>query len=262
MVAITSQRQQLFGFIQEVYIFIYNWRMDLWRLTWPFVVLEFIYLWARFFASGGPDHQDTTAASAYYFFLALVTLVPLAARLQKFVLEPGPVTGWLEGAPATSVAIWIQAFLRYAAPVLFILCLAVIFMFWISNPADYGATPTNISIGLVMTLGLSVVMTRFVFVFPLAFVKGRSDMRRSWEMTSGQYFRLFLIIGLSTVPFRLIYRVCDVLGLYVWNSDAISVSNKLAFYFLAVFLPSTMAMMGQLVVTIVSITLLFRQIEV
>lgn len=260
MVAVTSQRQQLFGFIQEIYAFIYLWREDLWRLTWPFVLLEFIYLWARFFASGGPSHT-ATAASAYYFFLALATLVPLAARLQKFVLEPGSVAGWLERAPATAVATWIRALVRYIAPAFLILCVAMAFMMWLSNPAHFGPTPTNISIGFAMTLGLSVVMMRFILVFPLSFTDSGPDMRLSWKMTGGHYFRLFLIIGFSTVPFRLVYRLCDALGLYVWNSEAISVSNKLAFYFFAVFLPSTMAIMGQLVVTIVSITLLYRQIE-
>lgn len=165
----TRGRARLFETIKAVYCFIYQWRKDLWRLTWPFVLLEFIYLWARFYAQGGPGHTLSNAASLFYTGLALATLIPFAARIQHFALHPGRVHTWALPKTGSSVGIWTRAFVHYLAPLCAIFFGASLLIVGLSNPATHGLTVTNLAIGLAMTLGVSFLMTRFLFVLPLAF---------------------------------------------------------------------------------------------
>lgn len=77
-------------------------------------------------------------------------------------------------------------------------------------------------------------------------------------MTRGDYFFLFLLFGFSTVPFRLIHRLSDLLGNWVWSLPWTDASDKTALHFYAVFLPSTFAIMSQLVIVIVTMTFAFQ----
>lgn len=259
MGALPSRHAHLFTVVRDVYGFIFTWRADLLRLTWPFIVLEFIYLWARFFAAGGPDHSASTAVSVFYTFLATVTLVPFAARIQRFALDPKPVDGWLDKNPRSAVWVFMGSFLQFIVPVVAIFLIAAFAMMVISDPTTLGLTPANFIIGFVMAISLGVVITRFIFVFPLSFEKERGRMGQSWRMSSGQHVFLFLLFGFSTVPFRLIYKLSEYLGQYVWASEQIAVTEKLSLYFFAVFLPSTMAIIAQLLITIVTVTIVYQK---
>ena len=251
-------RNHLFETIRDVYSFIFRWRGDLWRLTWPFVLLEFIYLWARFYAQGGPEHTLSNAASHFYTLLAIATLIPFAARIQHFALHPGLVQTWGGRRTARTVGTWTRALVHFLAPLITILFGASLLILGLSNPATQGLTMTNLSIGLAMTLGVSFLMARFLFVLPLAFEGACDQFGKSWQMTKGSYFFLFLLFGSSTVPFRLIYRLSDLTGTWVWSLASTDMSEKTALHFYAVFLPSTFALMGQLVIAIVTMTFAFH----
>lgn len=253
-------RSSLFSTISETYRLIFKWRGDLLRLIWPFVLLEFIYLWARFFASGGPVHDETSIVSLVYLSLAFATIVPLAARVQKFSLSPEPINHWPQGGNSRRNLLWARCFGAWCLPLVLTLIVASVAMMLISNPAVYGVTRTNTLIGLAMTVGLSVIAVRLILVFPLAFETGAIDLSKAWQLSKGRYLFLFLLFGFSTVPFRLVYRLCDLVGQEVWSNSAIPVASKLAFYFFAVFLPSTLAIVAQMIVLVVAVTLVYRQI--
>lgn len=254
----TQDRAGLFSTISETYGLIFQWRGDLLRLIWPFVLLEFIYLWARFFASGGPSHDEVSLVSFVYLFLAFITIVPLAARVQQFALTPGPIGSWLQAGNLSRNRLWARTFFVWCLPLLLAVIAASALMILVSNPAIHGVTSVNASIGLATTLVLSVLVTRLILVFPLAFDREKIDLSKAWQLSRGRYLFLFLLFGFSTVPFRLVYRLCDLLGQEVWSNPGLPVASKLAFYFLAVFLPSTLAIVSQVIVLIVAVTLVYR----
>lgn len=256
----TSIRSSLFSTISETYRLLYQWRGDLLRLIWPFVLLEFIYLWARFFASGGPQHDETSVISLVYLSLAFVTIIPLAARVQQFALAPEPVDNWPQRGNSRRNRLWVQAFCAWCLPLVLTLVLASALMMLVSNPAVYGVTAVNATIGLLLTFALSIMVVRLILVFPLAFESGTIDLSQAWQLSKGRYLFLFLLFGFSTVPFRLVYRLCDLIGQAVWANPALPVASKLAFYFFAVFLPSTLAIVAQMIVLIVAVTLVYREI--
>lgn len=258
----TPDRAGLFSTISEVYRLLYQWRGDLMRLIWPFVLLEFIYLWARFFASGGPEHDELSRVSFGYLFLAFITIIPLAARVQQFALSPGPIRTWRQPGSLSRNRLWTLTFLAWCLPLILAVIAASALMILVSNPAVHGVTSVNGSIGLATTLVLSVLVTRLIIVFPLAFDRGKINLSRAWVLSRGRYLFLFLLFGFSTVPFRLVYRLCDLLGQEVWSSPELPVASKLAFYFLAVFLPSTLAIVAQMIVLIVAVTLVYREVTI
>lgn len=260
MTSEASRRTGLFSTIGVVYRSLYQWRGDLLRLTWPFVLLEFIYLWARFIASNGPFHDETSLVSLAYLSLALITIIPLAARVQQFTLAPGPVDNWLQHGNSRRNWLCTRAIVAWSLPILLTLIIASTIMMLVSNPAVYGITAVNVSIGLLMTLVLSVIVTRLILVFPLAFDKGIIDLSQAWKLSTGRYLSLFLLFGFSTVPFRLVYRLCDLIGQEVWSNNTLSTASKLAFYFFVVFLPSTLAIVAQMIVLIAAITLVYREV--
>lgn len=250
----------MFSTITDVYRFLFTWRRHLLRLIWPFVVLELIYLWARFFAYGGPGHDEVSLISLGYLALALMTLVPLASRVQQFVLAPEPVESWVDFASLPRNWLWTRTFAAWSVPLILAILAASALMILISNPATQGITRTNGAIGLILTGGLSVLVVRLILVFPLAFDKGSTRLAEAWQLSKGRYFFLVLLLGFATVPFRLLYRMCDLIGEQVWSNPDLAVVSKLAFYFFAVFLPSTMAIIAQIIVLIVAVTFVYRDV--
>lgn len=258
MVPTPSFRQRLMDTIVQSYRFIYTWRRDLWRLTWPFVVLEWIYLWAQLYAMGGPGHSESTPASLYFMFLAAATLVPYAARIQGFVLDPQPVTAWRAPGMKSFLKAWARGLLHYLVPALGLMIGVSLLMLIVSNPAVEGLTPANFLLGLVMTGGLALVMTRFAFMLPLS-LEGRSDQfARSWALTRGHFAFLFLLYGLATVPMRLLYRLAEALGLWIEGLPDLSLAAKTGLHFYLVLLPSAAAIMGQLLIALVALTLVYK----
>lgn len=256
----TPDRNSLFSTVTEVYRFFITWRRDLLRLIWPFVLLEFIYLWARFLALGGPTHGEVSLISLGYLFLALMTLVPLAARVQKFALAPGAVDNWVQFASLPRNWLWARTFAAWCLPLVLATLAASALMILVSNPATQGVTRTNVAIGLMLTVIMSVFAVRLILVFPLAFDTGRTTLSDAWRLSRGRYFFLFLLFGFATVPFRLLYRLSDLVGQEVWSNPELPVASKLAFYFFVVFLPSTMAIIGQILVSIVAVTFVYRDV--
>lgn len=256
----TPDRNGLFTMVTEVYRFFITWRLDLLRLIWPFIFLEFIYLWARFFAFGGPIHDEISLFSLGYLFLALMTLVPLAARVQEFALAPGPVESWVQFASLPRNWLWARTFAAWCLPLVLAALTGSALMILISNPATLGLTRTNVSIGLMLAAVMSVLFVRLILVFPFAFDTGRIVLTNAWRLSRGRYFFLFLLFGFATVPFRLLYRLCDMIGQEVWSNPGLPVASKLAFYFFAVFLPSTVAIIGQILVLIVVVTFVYRDV--
>lgn len=256
----TVDRSGLFSTIGEVYRFIGVWRRDLFRLLWPFILLEFIYLWARFFAFGGPGREDVSLISFAYLFLALVTLVPLSARVLEFALAPGPVESWLEFASLPRNWLWAKTFTAWCLPLGLAVVSASALMMLVSNPAVHGLTTTNTAIALALTAIMSVLIVRLILVFPLAFDTGKVALARAWGLSKGRYFFLFLLFTFSTVPFRLVYRLCEMIGEAVWANPDLAVATKLAFYFFVVFLPSTMALIVQFIVLIITVTFVYKDV--
>lgn len=253
-------RNGLFSTVTEVYRFLLTWRKDLLRLIWPFVLLEFIYLWARFFTFGGPAHDEVSLVSLGYLFLALMTLVPLAARVQEFALAPGPVDSWVQFASLPRNWLWARTFLAWCLPLALAVLVGTGLMILVSNPVTLGITGTNVSIGLVLSTVMSVLAVRLILVFPLAFDTGSTLLADAWRFSKGRYFYLFMLSGFGTVPFRLLYRLCDMIGQEVWSNTGLQVASKLAFYFFVVFLPSTVAIIGQILVLIVAVTFVYRDV--
>lgn len=253
-------RNGLFSMVAEVYRFLIMWRQDLLRLIWPFVLLEFIYLWARFIAFSGPIHDEVSLISFGYLFLALMTLVPLAARVQEFALAPGAVDSWVQFASLPRNRLWARTFVAWCLPLVLAVLVGTGLMILISNPVTLGVTRTNMSIGVGLSIVMSVLAVRLILVFPLAFDKGRAVLADAWRLSKGQYFYLFMLSGFATVPFRLLYRLCDMVGQEVWANTGLPVASKLAFYFFAVFLPSTVAIIGQILVLIVAVTFVYRDV--
>lgn len=242
------------------YKFVIDWRHDLYRLLWPFVLAEFVGIWGAFLGRSPIADETSQFLGKVCTVMALVVLIPLAARVQRFALDPKPVKRWELWQFGKDEGLILWAMVSQAMPMFVSFCFFGTIILIIDGGQENYTAPVPLFFAVLTAISISVFLSRLLIIYPMTLAKGRPSVKETWRLTRGHYIRLLLILGFSTVPFRLVYRLGAFVDSYVW-SDPLNVSPAdMLLYLLGGLIPSAIAAIGQIMMTLVAITLVYKEI--
>jgi hypothetical protein len=268
----TNTRQDSLSFLPRRYVevlkiatgsyrFAYQWRHDLYRLLWPFVLAEFVGIWGVFLSRVPNASPDGKTIGQISLVMALVILIPLAARVQRFALDPRPVERWENWQFGKDEGLILWAMMVQAAPILLSFIFFGSLIVIIAGPSGNYYAPLPLFLAFLIALSISLFLSRLLIIYPAALAEGRPALRKTWALTRGNYLRLLFIFGVSTVPFRLVFSLTKIIDNYVWTLSWEQPILKSSLYLIGVLIPSTAAAVGWIVMTFIAITLAYSQIS-
>ncbi|TNE36692.1 MAG: hypothetical protein EP347_10315 [Alphaproteobacteria bacterium] len=240
--------------------FVLAWRHDLYRLLWPFVFAEFVGMWGWFLSRSPLASASSKFIGDICLVLALVVLIPLAARVQRFALDPKPVDRWELWQFGRDEGLLIWAAINQFLPIFFSFCFFGTIIIIVDGGKMELFRPLPLSLAVCTAVSISVFLSRLLIIYPLTLSTGRPSVRASWQLTRGHYIRLLLILGFSTLPFRFIYRMGALVDAYVWSDMTNITAQKMAIYIVGGLIPTALSSVGQILMTLIAVTLVYKEL--
>lgn len=240
--------------------FVLALRKDLYRLLWPFVFAEFIGMWGWFLGRSPLASPWSQLIGDFCLGLALIALIPMAARVQRFALDPKPVERWELWQFGRDEGLLLWAAVNQLTPIFVSFCFFGTIIVMVDGGQMNLFAPAPLFLAVCTAVSISIFISRLLIIYPLTLATGRPSLRLSWQLTNGHYIRLLLILGFSTLPFRLIYRLATLVDRYVWSNLDEFTAAKLLIYIFGGLIPSAVASVGQILMTLVAITLVYKEL--
>jgi hypothetical protein len=110
----------------------------------------------------------------------------------------------------------------------------------------------------IAAIAMSMLAARLILIYPATLARKTISIASAWRLSRDHFTRLLLVWAFATVPFRLAYRLSDIASQHIWHNLPDAVFLKTLIYLGVVILPTTLSVLGQIIVTFVALTITYN----